>query len=58
MYKKQCSLAGLEKVKKDLVSNAYSVCFVASIIHKKPRSSEVQRSNDEKPFVYCICSIC
>jgi hypothetical protein len=58
MYNKQYRLAGFEKVEKDLVSNAYPVCFVASITHKKPRSSELQRGNCEKPFVYCIYSIC
>jgi hypothetical protein len=57
MYNKQYSLAGLEKVKKDLVSNAYRVCLVASTVHMKHRGSEVQRGNDEKPFVYSICSI-
>jgi hypothetical protein len=58
MYNKYYSLAGLEKVEKDLVSKAYLVCLVGFIIHKKHRSSEVQRGNGEKPYVYCIYSIC
>ena len=52
---KQESLAELQKVKKDLASNAYPVCSVASLIHKKPRCSEVQRGSDEKPL--CIVSV-
>lgn len=40
-------MAEPERVKKDLVSNAYPVCFVASIIHNKPRGSQGQRVSDE-----------
>jgi hypothetical protein len=41
-----------KSVQKDLVCNYYPVRLVESIIHKKARSSVVQRRSDEKPL--CI----